>query len=76
MSINITFAERIGRVFVGMAGAAAGAALLVSATSVLAIVFEVLITASGIELIVTGVLRHFPLHSKIAHVPASLRRSQ
>ena len=72
-SINLTLAERIGRVFVGAAGAVAGAVLLASATSALAIVLEVLLTASGIDLIVTGALGHCPLYSKIGHVPASLR---
>ena len=73
LSINLTLAERIGRVFVGAAGAVAGAVLLASATSALAIVLEVLLTASGIDLIVTGALGHCPLYSKLGHVPASLR---
>ena len=73
MSINLTFAERLGRVFVGATGAVAGAMLLASATSALAIVLEVLLTASGIDLIVTGALGHCPLYSKLGHVPASLR---
>ena len=76
LSINLTRAERLGRVFVGVAGAAAGAVLLASATSALGAVLSVLLTASGIDLVITGVLGHCPLYSRIHNVPASLRSAK
>ncbi|MFI4971066.1 MAG: YgaP-like transmembrane domain [Hyphomicrobiales bacterium] len=75
LSINITPAERLGRIFLGGAGAVAGAVLLASAASALAVVLEVLLVAAGVDLVVTGALGHCPLYAKLGHVPASLRRS-
>ena len=75
MSINIAPAERLGRIFLGGLGAVAGAVLLVSAASALAVVLEVLLITAGIDLVVTGALGHCPLYAKLGHTPASLRRT-
>lgn len=72
--INITPAERFGRLAVGAAGAAAGALLLAGAGSTGAAVLEVLLLLAGIDLVVAGTLGHCPLYHKLGHVPSSLRR--
>ncbi len=73
-SVNITPAERAGRILIGLAAIIAGAVLLVSAGSALAVVLEVLLVAAGLDMAVTGSLGHCPLYAKLGHVPASLRR--
>jgi sulfite exporter TauE/SafE len=73
-AVNITPIERLGRVLLGAAAAIAGAILLTSAGSVLAVVLEVLLIAAGLDLVVTGALGHCPLYHKLGHVPTSLRR--
>jgi hypothetical protein len=52
----------------------AAAVLLVSAASVLAVVLEVLLAAAGLDLAVTGTLRHCPLYQRFGRIPKSLRR--
>ncbi len=74
LSVNITPAERAGRILIGAAAAVAGAVLLFSAGSVIAVVLEVLLVAAGLDLVITGVLGHCPLYQRLGHVPASLRR--
>lgn len=73
-SINITPAERAGRVILGAAAAIAGIVLLTSAGSALAVVLEILLVAVGLDLVVTGALGHCPLYQKLGYTPASLRR--
>jgi hypothetical protein len=75
-SVNITPAERLGRVVIGLAGLIAGLILLAAAGSVLAVVLEVLLVLAGLDMLVTGALGHCPLYQKLGHVPASLRRPQ
>ena len=58
----------------GLAGAIAGIILLTTASTVLAIVLEVLLIGAGLDLLVTGALGHCPLYNKLGHVPNSLRR--
>ena len=72
-SINITPAERVARVAVGGLAAIAGAFLLGSAASTLAVVLELLLVLAGLDLVVTGALGHCPLYAKLGHVPASLK---
>ena len=74
--INITPAERIGRVIVGSLAAAAGAGLLLSAGSALAVVLELLLVLAGLDLLVTGATGHCPLYAKLGHVPRSLVEHQ
>lgn len=74
LSINISTVERLGRVVIGAATAVVGVLLLVSASSLLAVVLEVLLVGAGLDLVVTGALGHCPLYQRLGHVPASLRR--
>lgn len=75
-TVNISPAERIGRIVVGLAGIIVGLVLLTGAGSVLAVVLEVLLIAAGLDLLVTGALGHCPLYAKLGHVPKSPRRPQ
>jgi Protein of unknown function (DUF2892) len=72
-TINITPAERVGRILVGMVGAVGGVILLGSASGALAAVLEVLLILAGLDLIVTGALGHCPLYRKLGYTPASLK---
>jgi len=73
-SVNITTAERIGRIVLGALAIVAGIALLLSAGSILAVVLEVLLIGAGLDLVVTGALGHCPLYQRLGYVPRSLRR--
>jgi DUF2892 family protein len=73
LPVNITPAERAGRIVVGVAAVIAGAALLPSAGSALAVVLEALLIAAGVDLAVTGALGHCPLYHKLGYLPRSLR---
>ena len=75
-SVNISAIERGGRIAMGAGGAIIGVVLLISASAVLAIVLEVLLTAAGLDLVVTGATGHCPLYQRLNHLPASLRRLQ
>ncbi|MBF6557812.1 MAG: DUF2892 domain-containing protein [Acidimicrobiales bacterium] len=74
-TVNITAAERIGRVAMGLVAIVAGALLLAGAGSALAVVLEVLLVLAGLDLAVTGAIGHCPLYRKLGYVPRSLRRS-
>jgi hypothetical protein len=74
LSINITAAERLGRVTLGVAAVIAGVILLASPRSTLGVVLEVLLVAAGLDLVVTGALGHCPLYQRLSHVPKSLGR--
>lgn len=74
LSINITPAERAGRIIIGLGATIAGSILLASAGSVLAVVLEALLIAAGLDLAVTGALGHCPLYRQLGHMPKSLRR--
>ena len=71
--INITPAERAGRVILGVAAVAAGVVLIISAGSALAVVLELLLIAAGLDLAITGALGHCPLYARLGHTPKSLR---
>lgn len=71
--INISPIERVGRVLVGAVATIAAIVLLTSAGSVLAVVLELLLLATGLDLMVTGATGHCPLYAKLGHVPRSLR---
>jgi hypothetical protein len=73
LQVNITPAERAGRIVVGVAAVIAGAALLASAGSAIAVVLEALLIAAGLDLAVTGALGHCPLYHKLGYLPRSLR---
>ena len=72
-SVNITPAERVGRIVIGALGAVGGAFLLAGAGSVLVVVLEILLILTGLDLVVTGALGHCPLYQKLGFVPSSLR---
>ena len=74
--INITPNERVGRIAIGLLAIVAGALLLASAGTALAVVLEILLIAAGLDLAVTGALGHCPLFQRLGHVPVSLRRPQ
>jgi hypothetical protein len=71
--VNITPAERIGRIVAGLAAIAAGIVLLASAGPALAIVLKALLVAAGLDLAVTGALGHCPLYAKLGYLPKPLR---
>ena len=71
--VNITPAERVARILLGLLGVAGGAFLLGSAGSPVAAVLEVLLIVAGLDLVVTGATGHCPLYKKLGHIPASLK---
>lgn len=72
-TVNITPAERLGRIAVGLTAVIAGIVLLTSAGSALAVVLEALLVAAGLDLAVTGALGHCPLYARLGYLPKSLR---
>lgn len=73
-TVNITPAERWGRVLLGTLGAVAGVALLTGASSALAVLLELLLVLAGLDLLVTGALGHCPLYQRLGYTPSSLKR--
>lgn len=71
-TVNISRAERAGRILIGVAAILAGIVLLATAGSVLAVVLEVLLVAAGLDMAVTGATGHCPLYQKLGHRPTSL----
>jgi len=69
-------AERAGRIAIGWAAVIAGAVLLASAGSELAVVLDALLVAAGLDLAVTGALGHCPLYAKLGYQPRSLRETR
>lgn len=74
LETNITPIERIGRIVIGGGAALAGIVLLASGGGLVAVVLEVLLVLTGLDLVVTGALGHCPLYRKLGYVPPSLRR--
>ena len=72
-TVNITPAERAGRIAVGLAAIIAGIVLLAGAGPALAVVLEALLVAAGLDLAVTGALGYCPLYAKLGYLPKSLR---
>jgi hypothetical protein len=62
--VNISPVERGGRVLLGLAAIIAGVVLLTSAGSVLAGVLELLLVATGLDMLITGATGHCPLHRR------------
>ena len=75
-TVNITPAERLGRIAIGLAAIVAGTVLLTGAGAVLAVVAEALLVAAGLDLAVTGALGHCPLYARLGYLPKSLRRTR
>lgn len=74
-AVNITPAERVGRIVVGLAVVIAGLVLLIPAGGALTVVLELLLVLAGLDLVITGALGHCPLYRKLGHLPPSLRRA-
>jgi hypothetical protein len=72
-TINITPAERAGRIAIGIAAAVSAVVLFTSSGSAPATVFLVLLLLAGLDLVITGALGHCPLYQRLGHVPKSLR---
>lgn len=72
-SMNITPAERVARIVLGLLAAVGGAMLLATTQSSVAAVLEVLLIVTGLDLVVTGATGHCPLYKKLGHVPTSLK---
>lgn len=68
-SINITPAERVGRVLLGILAVAGGIVLLGAAGGTLAAALEVLLVLAGLDLAVTGALGHCPLYQRLGRLP-------
>jgi len=74
-TINITPAERAGRVLMGLVGVIGGSVLLAGAGGAFVAVLAVLLVLAGLDLMVTGALGHCPLYSRLGHTPSSLRKT-
>ena len=75
-TVNITPAERAGRIAAGLAAIIAGIVLLAGARPALAVVLEALLIAAGLDLAVTGAVGHCPLYAKLGYLPKSLRETR
>jgi uncharacterized membrane protein len=73
--VNVTPAERVGRVLLGLVGAVGGILLLAGSPTALSGTLEVLLVLAGLDLVVTGATGHCPLYQKLGHMPRSLRRT-
>lgn len=71
-TINISPAERVGRILIGAVGFVGAIALLAAGGSAGIAVLEVLLALAGLDLIITGALGHCPLYAKLGHTPKSL----
>ena len=74
-SINITSAERAGRIVMGLLGVVGGSLLLASTGGTVPMLLEVLLIVAGLDLVVTGAVGHCPLYSRLGYTPRSLRRT-
>lgn len=72
-TVNITPAERVVRILLGLLGAVGGAFLLAGGGSPAIVVLEVLLILTGLDLVVTGATGHCPLYKKLGHLPVSLQ---
>jgi hypothetical protein len=71
--VNISPAERTGRILIGIFGIVAGIVLLLAAGSAIAVTLEILLVAAGLDMLVTGARGHCPLYARLGHVPPSQR---
>lgn len=71
--INITPAERLARVALGLGGAIAGVWLLASASGAGLVILEVALVLAGLDLVITGTLGFCPLYRRLGHMPRSLQ---
>lgn len=71
--VNITPAERIGRIIIGIAGIVGGILLLAGAPTLLTGFLEVLLILAGLDMLITGASGHCPLYKKLGYTPKSLQ---
>jgi len=71
--VNISPAERAGRIAIGLAAAIAGIALLVGASSVLAIVLEAALVLLALNVVFTGVTGYCSLYKRLGRAPRPAR---
>ena len=74
-NVNITAAERVGRILVGIVGGVGGILLLAASPTVLTGTLEILLVLAGLDLVITGATGHCPLYQKLGYLPRSLRRT-
>ena len=65
-SVDISAAERRGRIVLGLAAVVVGLVLLTSVGGAIGTVLEVLLVAAGLDMFVTGALGHCPLYAKLS----------
>ena len=77
VTVNITPAERVGRVAIGLVALVGAAVLLRDATGIVAVTLLVLLGLAGLDMVVTGATGHCPLYKKLGRValPAKGRTS-
>lgn len=68
VSVNITPAERVGRVAIGLVALMGAAVLLRGATGAVAVTLLVLLGLAGLDMVVTGASGHCPLYKKLGRV--------
>ena len=73
--VNITPAERVGRILLGLLGAVGGILLLAVSPTILTETLELLLVLAGVDLVATGATGHCPLYQKLGYLQRSLRRT-
>lgn len=71
--VNITPAERIARIIIGVVGVVGGVFVIAGGASIWGVVLAGLLILAGLDLVVTGSTGHCPLYQRLGHVPASLQ---
>ena len=73
-TVNITPAERVIRVGIGIGLVLAAVWVISGGVSVLAIVGSLLLAGAGLDMGITGAMGYCPLYARLGYVPRSLRR--
>ncbi|MFD7012264.1 YgaP-like transmembrane domain [Rhodococcus jostii] len=72
-SVNVTLAEPIARIVIGVVGTVGGLVVIAGGASLGSGVLAVLLIAAVLDLVVTGATGHCPLYQRLGHVPGSLK---
>jgi len=75
LTVNITPAERAGRVAVGVVVVLGGTLLLASTSWFEPVVLQALLVLAGLGSILTGLIGHCPLRARLHHTPSSPGRA-
>lgn len=73
-SVNISGAERAGRIAPGVFGAVVVLLILRSGGGTVPLVLELLLVAAALDLFLTGLTGHCPPYAKLGCVSSSLQR--